>query len=677
MTSILTNLFSYQPSFVAMKSNKWLILIVTVCLVGFSGLFLNLYHLTNQLIERYAIEDADRYSRTIEAFRAVYSSEVVARIRGEGIEVRHDYELHDGAIPLPATLSMLLGKRIARGNSELQIRLYSDYPFPWREKDGGAKDAFEILALEKLRENASEPFFRFEEEKNGNKKLRYAKADIMKVSCVNCHNTHPDSPKRDWKVGDVRGVLEISVPLSEIVKTDSEALDNTFMVLIAVLFTVLLMVGMLVGKQRLQATLSLREAEVIKFEKERKLQKSQMQFSLIMNSIADAIISFDEEGTLDAYSNSAGRIFGYTQFEAANMKIFQLLSPEGGELLRGKMASFMDNSSDNALHGLCETEGRRKDGTIFPLEISVTWTDLNSGFRFAVTCRDITDRKKAEEESKSEAKEQLQTQKMESLGILSGGIAHEINTPVQYVNDNLSFLEEVKDDLEPLVELIDKLVEANINGDPTSDLAKEIREKAKEVDMEFLSTEIPNAISQGLEGTKRISKIVLAIKEFSHPNSSELIEADINNAIEMTKTISRNQWKYLADVQLDLDDNLPMVPCLIGAFNQVILNMIINAAHAIEENGDDQKGLISISTHVEMEMAVIEISDNGAGIPADKIDKIFDPFFTTKETGKGTGQGLAISHTIITKKHGGQLNVESKQGIGTKFTIRLPLKPNS
>jgi two-component system, NtrC family, sensor kinase len=190
--------------------------------------------------------------------------------------------------------------------------------------------------------------------------------------------------------------------------------------------------------------------------------------------------------------------------------------------------------------------------------------------------------------------------------------------------------------------------------------------------------DIDDAISQSMEGTQRVASIVKAMKSFSHPGSSEKEAIDLNHAIESTITVARNEWKYVAKLETDFDPDLPYVFCFPDEINQTFLNLIINAAHAIEDKqkstGNSEMGQIRISTKNTDKGAKITVSDTGCGIPESHIAKIYDPFFTTKEVGKGTEQGLSIAHTVIADKHGGSLEVDSKPGQGTNFTISLPIK---
>ncbi len=269
-----------------------------------------------------------------------------------------------------------------------------------------------------------------------------------------------------------------------------------------------------------------------------------------------------------------------------------------------------------------------------------------------------------------------QAQKLESIGQLAAGIAHEINTPTQYVGDNTRFLQDAFKDLQRLLDRYAEVPRALVEGIPAEELAASLESAAREADWDYLREEIPKAIEQSLEGIERVTKIVRAMKEFSHPGTEEKTAVDLNKAIESTLTVARNEWKYVAEVVTDFDPSLPLVPCLPGELNQVILNMIINAVHAIAEVVDTQageKGTIRVSTRQVGEEVEIRLSDNGTGIPEAIRGKIFDPFFTTKEVGKGTGQGLAISRSVIVDKHAGSIAVESETGKGTTFIIRLPI----
>jgi signal transduction histidine kinase len=279
-------------------------------------------------------------------------------------------------------------------------------------------------------------------------------------------------------------------------------------------------------------------------------------------------------------------------------------------------------------------------------------------------------------ESKLLASQLAHAQKMESIGHLAAGIAHEINTPTQYIGDNTRFLKEAFADLANLIVVYRQLLQHCKVGALPPDLLANLETALAEAEVGYLLEEVPKAIQQSLDGIARVSKIVQALKEFSHPGTEEKVCIDINRAIENTLTVARNEWKYVAEVITDFDLTLPMVPCLPGELNQVILNIVINAAHTITDvvgDGSKQKGQIRVSTRRKGNCVEIRISDTGKGIPEAIRSRVFDPFFTTKEVGKGTGQGLAMAHSTIVDKHQGSIHFETEIGQGTTFILRLPL----
>ena len=296
--------------------------------------------------------------------------------------------------------------------------------------------------------------------------------------------------------------------------------------------------------------------------------------------------------------------------------------------------------------------------------------DNDSILGLVIIGADITDRKKMEARLQ-------QSQKMEAIGQLAAGIAHEINTPTQFVGDNTRFFQDAFVDLVEIINTYKELIETARSSSLTDELIKYAEEQIEELDFDYLLEEVPLAIQHTLKGVDRIAKIVRAMKIFAHPGMSEKELTPINKEIEKTITITRNEWKYVAELITDFDLSLPPVPCFRAELNQVILNMIVNAAHATAEVNKDnpsQKGTIHISTRHEGNWAKIYISDTGAGIPEDIREKIFDLFFTTKAAGKGSGQGLAISHSVIVEKHNGTIDLESQEGNGTTFIIGLPLE---
>jgi signal transduction histidine kinase len=290
-----------------------------------------------------------------------------------------------------------------------------------------------------------------------------------------------------------------------------------------------------------------------------------------------------------------------------------------------------------------------------------------------VILEDISEQKRFQEQMQ-------RADRLAAVGELAAGIAHEINTPTQYVGDNTRF---VKDSFAALAKVLgshEQLLAAALSHAVTPELLAGCQATLAESDLGYLREQIPAALNETLEGVERVSKIVKAMKEFSHPGGKEKTSADLNKAIESTVTVARNEWKYVADLKLDLEPGLPFVPCFLGEFNQAILNLVVNAAHSVSDvikANPGAKGLITVQSRRLGDEVEVRVIDTGTGIPEAARPKIFEPFFTTKGVGRGTGQGLAMVYGSIVNRHGGTVTFETEVGKGTAFIIRLPLKPKT
>ncbi|MEQ1690561.1 MAG: ATP-binding protein [Gemmatimonas sp.] len=285
-------------------------------------------------------------------------------------------------------------------------------------------------------------------------------------------------------------------------------------------------------------------------------------------------------------------------------------------------------------------------------------------------CHDITDSMRMENELRL-------TARLASVGTLAAGVAHEINTPVQFINDSLHFLRDASADVSRLMRRLQSVRRMAIENAPLEALRAADAEVAvveEAADMPYLNEHVPKAFERCIDGLDRVSTIVRSLKAFAHPAQHEMAAIDLNRAIESTLIVAQSEYKYVATVTLDLGE-LPTVTCNVDDINQVVLNLVVNASHAIAGlvKDNDAKGVITVRTRLHTDHVVIEIGDTGGGIPLDVGPRIFEPFFTTKGVGQGTGQGLALAWSIVTNKHGGQLTFESTPGVGTTFFVRLPV----
>ncbi|MEM6690436.1 MAG: ATP-binding protein [Planctomycetota bacterium] len=347
--------------------------------------------------------------------------------------------------------------------------------------------------------------------------------------------------------------------------------------------------------------------------------------------------------------------------------------------------AIVDAATDRAeLHHKVE-ELRQLVGCVFAVDSSSNIPRTQSAFLAGVddyVAQDVDDiilqRKLDNAQRYLRVRNQLiQSQRLESIGELAAGIAHEINTPIQYVGDNTRFIRDACEDFTSVLSACREIVESLESGQNPSAAVVRLRDRMSAADIPYLREEVPVALGQTLDGIDRVVAIVRAMKSYANPIANQPTPTNLAKLIESTITLSRNEWKYVSVIKTDLDEDLQEAECIPGQISQVILNLIVNAAHAIESkrDGNDglEKGTISITTTQEDDDVVIAIGDNGCGIKPEVADRIFDPFFTTKQAGKGTGQGLAIAKQII-DQHQGDISICRSDGSGTVFEIRLPIR---
>lgn len=396
--------------------------------------------------------------------------------------------------------------------------------------------------------------------------------------------------------------------------------------------------------------------------------RSEARYRLIAENAGDLIAIVDDDARWAYRSPSFQRLLGYSADALARSSLLDLIHVDDHPAAR----KVIHDCSQRRQNLRAEFRLRHNDGRWLTMETHAAPFHDGTGAieGTLLVARDISESLKLEVQLR-------QAQKLESIGQLAAGIAHEINTPMQFIGDNTRFLQETFADLVPLLNSYRDLLVAAENNAVTPALIAKARAANLAAAPDYLCQEIPRAIQDTLEGVKRTSRIVHAMKTFSHPGSAEKVPVDLRDAIESTLTISRSEWKHVAKIVTDFDPELTEVPLLAAEFNQALLNLVVNAAHAITDAlgpRSRNQGTITITTRRLAPWAEIRVSDTGTGIPEHVQHRIFDPFFTTKPPGKGTGQGLAIARSVVVERHHGSLVFETAVGQGTTFILRVPLE---
>ena len=395
---------------------------------------------------------------------------------------------------------------------------------------------------------------------------------------------------------------------------------------------------------------------------DRRAQEEKKLIATVIEQASDSVIITNKDFVIQYANPATTRNTGYSEEEliGQNPEVYR----EG--LVDSSVYAELYSTVFKGQTWKGRLQGRRKDSSIVEEDVTVSPVLDEEGniTHFVAIRRDVSEMTRLQ-------RQLLQAQKLEAIGQLAAGIAHEINTPMQYVQNNVTFFEQAFSDMRGVFDELHRL-----SKEPTGSLPAELLDQIAAMDLEFVLEEVPESIKEIHDGIGRVVKIVAAMKEFSHPGSDSKVSTDLNRALESTITVCRNEWKYVAEMVTEFDHELPMVPCFPDQLNQAVLNLIINAAHAIESAGacfPDKPGRITVSTKKVDEWVEIRIQDTGGGIPPEIQHNIYDPFFTTKEVGKGTGQGLTIVHDIVVQKHGGSIDFITKQGEGTTFVLRLPV----
>ena len=700
--------------------------------VGVLILLWQQYMLQSRLVESALLHDAARYSRVITEFRTLYTAKVVEVVRPHGIEVTHDTEGKENAIPLPVTLSIELGNRITEKESGSHVRLYSPYPFPWRIETGGLKDDFARDAWNFFQVNPDTSFFRFEEIER-RPSLRFATADLMRPSCVNCHNTHPESPKTDWKVHDVRGILEIAIPVDTFIAERRSGIRRTFFLIGGMSF--LGLATIVVVKSRL-----------------RREKKRLRQLGSIVEQTADLVLVTDKDGIVEYVNPAFTEFTGYEPEEIIGKKPNILKSGEHDQEFYEKL--WEPILAGRSFHG--EIINKKKNGQLYIEEKTITPLKDSGGriTHFVSTAKDITERKQAEEEIRilSEFPEKnpnpvLKLNKNGDILYYNNGVLNYVDRtenikkllPKDYLKVVIKTLDsgvgteivhsykkhyinflfhpiteeivhvyglditERKKAEEALKKEHELLTQTNKNlkkaHEQETALRQHLVNAERMVSLGDMAAQIAHEINNPLtvikgqaelylrkveEGeTRDILKIILdkssevalltrKYMDLGKPHEVKMQTIILNDVLHKTvdslRSLGLLKRIEISESYVDVEFTIQADENLL---EQVFRNLILNAIQSIPEG---ITGKINIGSKISENGKNIEayVSDNGGGIKEEDIDKVFDRYFTTKDEAAGTGLGLMISKEIIEIMHGGEISVDSIPGKGTTFTVKIP-----
>lgn len=402
------------------------------------------------------------------------------------------------------------------------------------------------------------------------------------------------------------------------------------------------------------------------------LKQVSYQNEMMLRWVNGAVVTVDKSGHVVSANDVALQTLGWSaeEFLGCHMHTTIQHSQDDGSEYPWDFSPIFAAIEDGSSHHVDGDVFWKKDGSSFSADYIVcpTRDEHNTITGGIVTFRNLT-------QLRLEESKRIHSMKLVAIGELSAGIAHEINTPIQFIGNNISFLQDSFNDIFELLKSYQNLAVAVADDPKYKDLLTQLKHQEEDVDVDYLEEETPSAFKQTIHGVERVTDLVQGLKGFAHSGTEDhKTETNINEVVKNSLLVCKNAFKYVAELETSLGD-LPSIKVFPGDIGQVIVNLVVNAAQAIEEvKGDGgNMGKITVQSSFDDTSILITITDTGGGIPEKIRDRIFDPFFTTKEVGKGSGQGLAISHTIIKEKHGGEMSFTSEIGIGTTFTIKLPL----
>ena len=395
-------------------------------------------------------------------------------------------------------------------------------------------------------------------------------------------------------------------------------------------------------------------------------RQAENQMDSIVETAADGIITMTAEGHIESSNQAASTLFGYTRDEFLGMTFCQLLKDEEIRSWKDCLRRYLTDSPDKQPPAQ-DLNGVNKEGHVFPLLVSISRYDAHDGPRWTAILRDLTEYKQLQSKLQ-------RARKLESVGQLAAGVAHEINTPMQFIYQNVEFSRHCFERIDRVFKAFDENLQKDGPSKPWEQRWDEMLAVKETEQYSMIRTELPEAIEECLDGVRRVVDIIQAMERFTLPGTEDFEPMDINKALKSATTVAQSALRKVALIDFQLEPGIPEVNCMGHEINQVLLNLIINAADAIAEKygeSQDVRGHLTLRTLSETDHVLISVEDDGCGISEDIVDRIYDPFFTTKDVGQGTGQGLALAYNAV-QKHGGTIDFDSTPGEGTTFTIRLP-----
>ena len=606
---------------------------------------------SQRVVLQYATESAREHAESVTQFRNFYAQELVPRAVRAGVSVTHDYKSTDNALPLPATLTIDLGHYLSKVDGGTQVRLYSDLPFPWRVGERELDD-FQKQALLHLKQQPEEPFVR-EEVMNGQRVLRYAQADRMLSGCVACHNYYQGSPKTDWKVGDVRGALEVILPVSQWQSATTDVLIRTFTVLLCLLLGGLLLVWLSVRRirtalidsrelstQRKEAIQQLNQEISERQVVEQELRLSESKLNSIFTSVPEAIVVADARGKIVQCNVATAEIFGFSLQELVGENVKVLMQTSEHPAHDGYLQAYQRTGQKRLMTQPRVVQGMRKDGTLFPVRITVKETRVDEAHFFIGVIQDFTAIQNAQDllvEAKNKA-EQANRLRGEFLANMS----HEIRTPMNGILG---------------------MTELAMSTNDT------------QVQKEYLSL--------ARDSASHLLHIINQILDFSKIEAGALdLEQLTVCPAQLIRHTARSIEQLAQAKGIDLQvENDPALPDLVWMdpvrVRQVLTNLIGNAIKFTEDGKVTVRSKVQATAEADTVRLEISVADTGIGFDATRTDALFSPFTQadgsiTRSYG-GTGLGLAITRSLV-QLMGGDVDATSEQGRGACFTISFPVK---